>query len=97
LVFISEKQGDVTLQKLRKPVRMRLKAGLFISTEGDSQNSIFTHHELAVSKLFLEAFEVIGRHVVEGEDVEELILGHESLSSFNDKLFVLSGFGFGLR
>jgi hypothetical protein len=49
----------MAFQKLRKSVGMRLKTVLFVSAEGDSENSVFTHHEFTIFQLLLEAFEIV--------------------------------------
>jgi hypothetical protein len=73
-----------------------LEAVILIGTEGDSEDAIFAHHELAVGEFLFESLEVVGGHVVEGEDVEELILGHEGVYAIDDELLVFSFLGFGL-
>lgn len=75
---------------------MWLKAVVFVSPECDSEDSIFSHHELAVGEFFLESLEVVGRHVIKGEDVEELVLGHEGVNFIDKEFLVLSFLGFGL-
>ncbi len=80
----------------RKPVRIGFEWGLFISSEGDSQDTIFSHHELAVGKFLFESLEVVSGHVVEREDVQILVLGHERVYFINNVFFMLSFFGFSL-
>ena len=86
----------MAFQKLRKSVRMWLEAVILISTEGDSQDSVFTHHELAVGEFFLKSLEVVGGHVIEREDIQILVLGHVCMNLIDDELLVLSLFRFGL-
>lgn len=75
---------------------MWLKTVLFVSAEGDSENSVFTHHEFAVFQFLLEAFEIVSGHVFEGKDIQILVLVHESVNSVDNVLFMLSFFGFSL-
>lgn len=96
LCFISEEQSDMTFQELGQSMWMGFKAGLLVSSQGNSEDTVLAHHELAVSQFLLETFEVISWHVIEWEDIQKLVLCHKRMDSINNEFFVLSGFRFSL-
>lgn len=67
-----------------------------VGSESDCDDFVFAHEELRVSEGLPESFEVISRHVVEGEYVEIFEPCEEGVHLVDDELFVLSGFGFDL-
>jgi len=49
----------VTFHQFGKTIRVWLEAVLFVSTESDSEDTIFTHHEFAISEFLFETFEIV--------------------------------------
>ena len=66
---------------------------LLIGPESNSHDLVLSHEELGVGKGLAQRFEVVGRHVVEGQDVDVFEATHEGMHLVDDELFVLSGLG----
>lgn len=67
-----------------------------IGSEGDCDDFVLAHQKLGVSEGLPQCFEVIGRHVVEGQHIEVLVACEEGMNLVDYEFFMLSGFGFDL-
>lgn len=72
---------------------MRLIGIFFVTAKSNSNDFIFAHEELGVWECFAEGLEVIGAHVIEGEDVEVFELVKEGVDLVDDELLVLAHLG----
>lgn len=67
-----------------------------LSSKCYSDDFVFSHEEFRVRLALPEVFEVIGGHVIEGEDVKVFETSEEGVDFVDDEFFVLSGFGLDL-
>ena len=74
-------------------VAVGLMCVFFFVSEGDSDHFVFAHEELGVGKGVLQALEVVGAHVVEGEHIEIPVLLEEGVHLLHDEFFMLTRLG----
>jgi hypothetical protein len=91
-ILVGEEGGTVALEVLGYLITVRFVGVLLSIAERHSNYLVFTHQELGIGKSLSERLEVIGAHVLIGEDVEVLILGEEAVHPLDDELLVLAQF-----
>jgi hypothetical protein len=69
---------------------------VLVSTEGEFKHAVFAHHELALGEFFFQSLKVVGGHVVPGQNVQVLELGHEGVDFVDDELLVFPLLGLDL-
>lgn len=96
LIFglIGEEKSAMSLKILSNFIGIRFESAFFISAQRNSYNFIFAHEEFGVSECLSERLEVVGAHVIEGENVEILELFEEVVHLIDYELFVFSEFWF---
>ena len=90
---IREEKRAMALQISSNPVCVRSVRSFFILSESNTDNFILSHKELGVGEGFAEGLEIIGAHIVEGENVEVLELVEEGVHLVDNELFVLAHLG----
>jgi len=93
---ISEEKSAMSLQIRSDSVCVWPVRCFFIVAESDTDDFVLSHEEFGIGECFSEWLEIVGAHIVEGEDVEVLELVEEAVHLLDDELFVLSHFGLDL-
>ena len=74
-------------------ITVRFVAIFLVGAKGHSHNFILSHEKFGIGEGLSQRLEVVGGHVIEGEDVDVLEPSHKGMHLIDDKLFVLPGFG----
>lgn len=84
----------MSLKILSNFIGIGFESAFLVGAECNSNNFIFAHKEFGVCECLSEWLEVVGAHVVEGENVEILKLFEEAVHLIDYELFVFSEFWF---